>query len=240
MKNFMFAAVSALCITSVSAHAATLSDLVGGATLTEGDVTFSGFAFTDNVPSPAFAGDFVADPNGIEVTTSSTASTTTLSFSLDPGASISGFDTASGLEHLFSFFVDFNVAVSGGSTRTLTDVTLGGGDLFATGDAFSEVIFVDVINTPSVELEIFEDTRTGSSQTSETAMLGGLSSLDLFGTVEGNTFVDGATAGLSTFSLTFDLAGTAPPPSPIPLPAGLPLLLAGLGGLALLRSRKTL
>lgn len=240
MKSFMFAAVSALCITSVSAHAATLSDLVGGATLTEGDVTFSGFAFTDNVPSPAFAGDFVADPNGIEVTTSSTASTTTLSFNLDPGASISGFDTASGLAHLFSFFVDFNVAVSGGSTRTLTDVTLGGGDLFATGDAFSEVIFVDVINTPSVELEIFEDTRTGSSQTSETAMLGGLSSLDLFGTVEGNTFVDGATAGLSTFSLTFDLAGTAPPPSPIPLPAGLPLLLAGLGGLALLRSRKTL
>jgi len=240
MKNFMFAAVSALCITSVSAHAATLSDLVGGATLTEGDVTFSGFAFTDNVPSPAFAGDFVADPNGIEVTTSSTASTTTLSFNLDPGASISGFDTASGLAHLFSFFVDFNVAVSGGSTRTLTDVTLGGGDLFATGDAFSEVIFVDVINTPSVELEIFEDTRTGSSQTSETAMLGGLSSLDLFGTVEGNTFVDGATAGLSTFSLTFDLAGTAPPPSPIPLPAGLPLLLAGLGGLLLLRGRKTL
>ena len=213
---------------------------MAGATLTEGDVTFSGFVFTDNVPTPAFAGDFVADADGIEVTTSSTASTTTLSFSLDPGASISGFDTASGLAHLFSFFVDFNVAVSGGSTRTLTDVTLGGGDLSATGDAFSEVIFVDVINTPSVELEIFEDTRTGSSQTSETAMLGGLSSLDLFGTVEGNTFVDGATAGLSTFSLTFDLAGTAPPPSPIPLPAGLPLLLAGLGGLALLRGRKTL
>jgi len=219
---------------------------VAGATLTEGDVTFSGFVFTDNVPTPAFAGDFVADADGIEVTTSSTASTTTLSFSLDPGASISGFDTASGLAHLFSFFVDFNVAVSGGSTRTLTDVTLGGGDLFATVDAFSEVIFVDVITpqpnttTQPIELEIFEETLTGSSQTSDTAMLGGLSSLDLFGTIKGNTFLDGATAGLSTFSLTFDLAGTAPPPSPIPLPAGLPLLLAGLGGLALLRGRKTL
>jgi hypothetical protein len=60
-------------------------------------VTFSGFAFTDNVQTPAFAGDFVADADGIEVTTSSTASTTTLSFNLDPGASISGFDTASDL-----------------------------------------------------------------------------------------------------------------------------------------------
>lgn len=239
MKSFTLAAVSALCISSGATYAATLSDLVGGATMTEGDVTFSGFAFTDNVPTPAFAGDFVADANGIEVTTSSTASTTTLSFNLDPGASISGFDTATGLEHLFSFFVDFNVAVAGGSTRTLSDVTLSGGDLFATVDAFSKIGFADAINTPSIELEIFEDTLTGS-QTNDTEMLGGLSSLDLFGTVEGKTFVDGATAGLSTFSLTFDLAGTAPPPSPVPLPAGLPLLLAGLGGLALLRRRKTL
>ncbi|MEQ8900434.1 MAG: VPLPA-CTERM sorting domain-containing protein [Roseovarius sp.] len=239
MKSIALAAVSALYISSGPAYAATLSDLVGGATLTEGDVTFSGFAFTDNVRTPAFAGDFVADANGIEVTTSSTASTTTLSFNLDPGASISGFDTASSLGHMFSFFVDFNVAVAGGSTRTLSDVTLGGGDLFATVDAFSEVIFVDGINLPSVELEIFEDTLTGS-QTSDTEMLGGLSSLDLFGTVGGLTLGDGATAGLSAFSLTFDLAGTAPPPSPVPLPAGLPLLLAGLGGLALLRRRKTL
>lgn len=239
MKSIALAAVSALYISSGPAYAATLSDLVGGATLTEGDVTFSGFVFTDNVPTPAFSGDFVADANGIEVTTSSTASTTTLSFNLDPGASISGVDTTSGLEHRFSFFVDFSVAVAGGSTRTLTDLTLGGGDLVAREDAFSNIGFADAINTPSVELEIFEDTLTGS-QTSETAMLVSLSSLDLFGTVEGNTFVDGATAGLSTFSLTFDLAGTAPPPSPIPLPAGLPLLLAGLGGLALLRRRKTL
>jgi len=234
MKSFMFAAVSALCITSVSAHAATLSDLVGGATLTEGDVTFDGFAFTDFNPNKIgpLTGDFVPDASEIEVTTSSTASTTTLSFALTPGASVTEFA-------VFDFFVDFSVAVSGASSRTLTDVTLGGGDLIATEDAFSKIGFADAIISPSVELEIFEDTLTGS-QTSETAMLGGLSSLDLFGTVEGNTFVDGATAGLSTFSLTFDLAGTAPPPSPIPLPAGLPLLLAGLGGLALLRSRKTL
>lgn len=131
------------------------------------------------------------------------------------------------------------MAVTGGSTRTLTDVTLGGGDLFATVDASSEVIFEDAINASSVVLEIFEDTEFGS-QTSDSAMLGGVSTLGLFGLVEGATFVETATAGLSTFSLTFDLSGTAPPPATIPLPAGLPLLLAGLGSLALLRRRKTL
>ncbi|SHL58794.1 VPLPA-CTERM protein sorting domain-containing protein [Roseovarius marisflavi] len=239
MKKLMFAAVSALCITSVSTHAATLADLAAGASLVEGDVTFSGFVFTDNTPLPAFPGDFILDPANLEVTASSTASTTTLSFSLDPGASIAGFDTSSGLPHVFDFFVDFNVAVTGGSTRTLTDVTLGGGDLFATVDAFSEVVFADAINTPSIVLEIFEDAQP-DSQTSDSAMLGGVSTLGLFGQVEGKTFVETATAGLSTFSLTFDLSGTAPPPATIPLPAGLPLLLAGLGSLALLRRRKTL
>ena len=47
MKNIMFAAVSALCISSGATYAATLSGLVAGATLTEGDVTFSGFEFSN-------------------------------------------------------------------------------------------------------------------------------------------------------------------------------------------------
>ena len=167
------------------------------------------------------------------MTTSSTSTTTTLSFAFDPSPFISGELT------VFDFLIDFSVAVTGGSSRTLTDVTLGGGDLFAEDDAFSDVNFADAIDNPSVFVNIFEAT-SGGSQTSMTDDLEGVTSLNLLGRANGLTFTSIAEAGLSTFSLTFDLAGTAPPPSPVPLPAGLPLLLAGLGGLALLRRRKTL
>ena len=233
MKSFTLAAVSALCISSGATYAATLSDLVAVATLTEGDVTFSGFEFRNEVPDPPFPDDFNADASEIEVTTSSTSTTTTLSFALDPSPSILGELT------VFDFLIDFDVAITGGSSRTLTDVTLGGGDLFASEDAFSDVNFADAVDEPSVLVNIFEDTLNGS-HTSMTDDLDGVTSLNLLGRANGQTFTSTATAGLSTFSLTFDLAGTAPPPSPVPLPAGLPLLLAGLGGLALLRRRKTL
>jgi hypothetical protein len=44
---------------------------------------------------------------------------------------------------------------------------------------------------------------------------------------------------ITVSSLTLNVYGTAvPAPSPVPLPAGLPLLLAGLGGMAALRLRR--
>jgi hypothetical protein len=51
----------------------------------------------------------------------------------------------------------------------------------------------------------------------------------------------GAFIGFSFFVLAFALAGVEEPENPvgvIPLPAGLPLLLTALGGLALLRQRQ--
>jgi hypothetical protein len=50
----------------------------------------------------------------------------------------------------------------------------------------------------------------------------------------GATFANGADLGLT--DVVFGTASTAP--QPVPLPAGAPLLLAGLAGLALLRRRK--
>jgi hypothetical protein len=61
--------------------------------------------------------------------------------------------------------------------------------------------------------------------------------LGLEGRIEGDT-TGASTAGLSTFSLTFDLAGTPPQPQPdgvIPVPPALPLALTAFAGLAVLR-----
>jgi hypothetical protein len=245
MKTFLIAGIASLCAFSHPAHAATatLETLLGSVTLTQGDVTFSNFAFADNVPTPALDGDFIPDPNLVDVTTSATASTTTLTFSFLPPVAISGVDPA-GSEHIFDFFIDFDVSVSAASSRTLTGLTLGDGDLSASGtNAFAQVAFNDASPIPvNALVGIFEATEFGS-QVTDISTLPDLSSLSLFGRIEGETNASDSTAGLSTFALTFDLDGTppvTPPATPVPLPASLPLILSGLGGLALLRRRKNI
>ena len=59
----------------------------------------------------------------------------------------------------------------------------------------------------------------------------------------GNLFTDGAFGFYNYSQARVRYAGLTeevlPPPNPIPLPASLPLLLAGIGGLSFLRRRKT-
>lgn len=233
------------------AQAATLSDLVAGNTLTESDLVFDNFFFDDRFGVDAtgtlpdnnetpFAGDRSVDASEVEITTSSTAGSVSLIAKIDPAISIAD-EESPGIDHLFEFFLDFNVSVIGGSSRQITAVTLGGGDLFATGTSVAEVIY-DIVGFTTIgnDLEIFESPSFSPfSQTSDTQNLTATSFLDLKGQIEGNTRA-GDVAGLSTFFLRFDLAGTPPPPPPppdgvVPVPPALPLFVTALAGLALWR-----
>ncbi|WP_340214224.1 hypothetical protein [Dinoroseobacter shibae] len=247
MRSFLAAtAVTALLPFSATvASAITLDQLVAGSTLTQGDVTFSGFKFDDRFGTDttgglpdrtdaAFPGDRSVDASEIGITTSSTSSTVSLTATIDPAISIAGEGSPT-LARIYDFFFDFTVTVAGTSVRTLDSVALGDGDLFATGNGVSEIIFDIAGISGRNDLEIFEAPGLGFSQSSDTTTLASVKSLDFLGQIEGDTR-DGDTAGISTFTITFDLGGVAPPPPHvIPVPAGLPLLLTGLVGLGLAR-----
>jgi hypothetical protein len=249
MRSFIAVAATSvvLPLSASMASAVTLDQLVLGTTLTQGDVTFSGFKFDDffgddetggldDRINNAFPGDRSVDASQIDISTSATSSTVSLTATINPAISIAGEDATSGFPNIYDFFLDFTVSVSGSSVRTLDAVTLGGGDLFASGAGVSEVIF-DIAGIGGAnDLEIFEAPGFNpASATSDTETLASVTSLNFLGQIEGDTKV-GATAGISTFTITFDLGGTAPPPPHvIPVPAGLPLLLTGLIGLGIAR-----
>jgi hypothetical protein len=228
------------------AQATPLSTLVAGTTLIQGDVTFDGFFFDDRfgddetsglidrTESP-LAGDRSVDASQIEITTSSTASSVTLTATINPAISIAD-EGGANLPHIFDFFLDFSVSVSSTSSRVITGVTLGGGDLFATRSGVSEVIY-DIVGLGGLnDLEIFDaPSLSPSSQTSQSQVLADLGLVDFRGRIEGDTRA-GDTAGLSSYSLTFDLAGTPPPlDGVVPVPPALPLALTAFAGFALLR-----
>jgi hypothetical protein len=246
----VLATTAVLPLGATLAQATPLSSLVGGSTLTEGDVTFSGFFFDDRFgddvtgtepdrQNATFPGDRSVDASEVTITTSSTASSVTLTATIDPGISIAeAADPDLFLENIFDFFLDFDVSIAAGSSRTITALRLGGGDLFATGAGLSEVIY-DVLGFGGgSDLEIFEAPGlTPFSQTTDAVGIPAVTALGLAGQIEGET-LSGATAGLSTFSLTFDLEGTAPPPpidGVVPVPPALPLALSAFAGFALLR-----
>jgi hypothetical protein len=231
------------------AQATPLSSLVSDGTLTEGDVVFGGFFFddrfgddeTEGAPDrqdASLPGDRSVASSEVEITTSSTDSSVTLTARIAPAIGISGGTEA--IERIFDFFLDFDVSVAAASSREITAVTLGLSDLFAQNDAFSEVVY-DILDLDAGnDLEIFEaHTLAPASQTSDSVALAATRFLAFEGQIRGNTFADNATATLSTFSLTFDLAGTSPPPPPldgvIPVPPALPLAMTAFAGFALLR-----
>lgn len=235
---FVLAAAAGLGSTGAHAASASLADLIGGGTLTEADIVFSGFMFTDRFDTDTpFAGDRPVSADQIDLSTSSTATTVTLTATVTPSISIAGQDAASGLEHIFEFFLDVSAAVSAPSTRQIIGVGLGGGDLFGTGGGDSEVVYAPGgFGSGGGVVELFE--FDGTSQTTDFLVLAGLTSLLLEGQIEGETRT-GETAGLSTFSLTLTMdQALTPPPAPIPLPASAVLLLGGLAGLGAVARRR--
>jgi hypothetical protein len=236
-KSFLIAATLSLGF-STAAHAVPLSTLIPGSTLVQGDATFENFFFEDLVPDP-LPGDQAVSAGEIDIKTSATANTVSLTATINPAISISGTNTGSDgapeiVESIFAFFLDFDISISGYSARQITGVSLVG-DVSAEGDALSRVVYdLGTSTVTNPDLEIFEDGLFPPPQLSDSITFSARNFVFFEGQIGGLTF-DGGTAGLLTFTLTFDLQD----PAVIPLPAGLPLLLAGLGSLALFRRRKS-
>lgn len=213
-----------LCCVGASAQAASLSTLISGGSLTAGDVVFSAFSFQDESDIQTYPNDTPVDASSISVDATTTTDSATLSFTIDPSLAIGGD------EGFFEFLLDFSASVASPSTRSIFEVTLGGGDLDATNQGIAEVVYEEV-GSDRGDLEIFEDpSGSQASQTFDSISGFTVQSLVLEGIIEGETGV-GDTAGLSMFSLTFKLEGTPPPHTPIPLPPSALLMLSALSGL---------
>lgn len=238
---FRTAAVAlALSVSAVSVQAATLADLLDPnkpSSITVGDLTFDSFSFTDSSDITNNPNETPVSASDINMTTSSTATTVTLTATVVPRLALAGPDG------FFGFLLDFVASVAGSSERTISQVLLDGGDLSASGEGFVEATH-DVFDgaTDLGNLDIFEDPSASNaadqSQTSASLSSGAAKSLGVEGEVEGETSEGGDTAGLGTYSLTFTLAGDPPVIPVVPLPAGLSLLLGGLAAFGVLKARR--
>ncbi|WP_177220427.1 VPLPA-CTERM sorting domain-containing protein [Poseidonocella sedimentorum] len=224
--------IISLATCPAQAASVTLSSLLGGGSVTEGDVTFGTFAFLDLSDVASYPEDREVAPSEVLISTSATASSVTLTATFDPSITL----VADGA--FFKFFLDFVASVDAPSTRQISGVSLTGDIIHAGSDSGVEAVYAlggfGSIGGP--EIEIFSAPGFGT-QISDGAALGTpVSALLMEGKSEGGIGFD-SSAHLSTYSLTFDLLGDPPVTTVVPLPAGLPLLLAGLGGLALVRRR---
>jgi hypothetical protein len=214
---------SVMASATAQADTATLEDLVNGATLTEGHALFDNFYFEDDDYS-----DIEVLASDITLSTSSTASTVSLTTVIDPGLELPGEIVA--LDEYFEFLMDFDLSIVGGLLQ-LSSIDLGFGDLDATGSSDAETSVLYALGAFEVGnngiIEIFEFAPS-ESQTADSHTLGSLATAMDF---EGDIFGDitpGSTAGLSTFSFTFNLVE---PPPPVPVPAAVWLFGTALIGL---------
>jgi hypothetical protein len=213
---------SVMASATAQADTATLEDLVvAGDTLTEGYALFDNFYFDDDSDTEVLA-------SNITLSTSSTASTVRLTTVIESGLELPGEN--GGFDEYFYFQMDFDLLIDGGSLQ-LSSIDLGFGDLDATGSSYAETLVWYALGGFEADnnaiIEIFEFAPSGS-QTADSHTLGSLATAIDF---EGDIFGDitpGSTAGLSTFSLTFNLVE---PPPPVPVPAAVWLFGTALIGL---------
>lgn len=112
-----------------------------------------------------------------------------------------------------------NSTGSGGLFAPVTGAMVGGAELFFVQPSFTAIYLGDPYLKFSLRGTFIEPT----------------------GSWDSDTFNDAATWDFGLQSVEWDASATsfeAGPSSPVPLPAGLPLLLAGLGAVALMRRRR--
>jgi hypothetical protein len=214
---------SVMASATAQADTATLEDLVNGATLTEGHALFDNFYFEDDDYS-----DIEVLASDITLSTSSTASTVRLTTVIDPGLELPGGIGV--LDEYFYFLMDFDLSITGGLLQ-LSSIDLGYGDLDATGSSDAETSVESALGAFEPDnngiIEIYETVQYGS-QTADSHTLGSLiTAMDFEVDISGDV-IPGSTAGLSTFSLTFNLVE---PPPPVPVPAAVWLFGTALIGL---------
>lgn len=218
-RKCAFAAV--LLAAPAAASAASLSSLTAGGGLTVGDVTFSGFGFSDL--GGGFGG-VAADAGAIDVTASSTATTVTLDYMLDPELMLGGFD-------FYEFESGFSAAVDAGSSRRFTSLRIVLADARRVGDAFIEI--------GSDSPNMLASLSTAGGPIDGIAALASLSSVDFDFFSQGESFESDSMASLGRFQITFGLnEAITPIGATVPLPATLPLLLGGIGLFGFVSRRK--
>lgn len=218
-------AAAAFVMAATGSQAATLSDLVAGATLAVEDVVFSGFTYDD---IGGYGGDVAVPTSSIEVTATSTADAVSLRFDFFAPILLGG-------DEVFEIVGAFDAQVTGGSSRTfvgttleLLSATIGPGPITAI-----EIGQTDRSTNTLLNINYFDN--SGVLQLFDSAPLPGLTAFSHGWDASGETDVD-SSAELRAFAITYQLDGATP--SPIPLPAGLPLLLAALGGFGVLGARR--
>jgi len=148
-----------------------------------------------------------------------------------------GTDKLSALSNNNAIF--WGLTIGAGSAYDLTSFEIDY-DRSATGpNSIAIDLFIDNVN----QGEVFSDNAVLNSG-AQSALV----DLSAFQNVTGSVFFRlsgwGATSSAGTFDIENDLAGgygiivSGNPIAAVPLPAGMPLLLAGIGGLAALRSRR--
>lgn len=216
--------VSGTVLSAGGAHAVGLDTLVAGGTLTDGDLAFADFTF-GNVG--AGFGGLGIGTGDIDVTLATTDTTATLLFDFVP-------DVTVGLDAFYEIGGSFSGTVTTGP-RTFVETTL---TLIGASIGGSGFPVIEVGQTVPAPFDLLNEVSLSpdGADLSDSEPLAGLTSFthEWDSTGEG----DASFAGIGGFSISYRLDGTRPP-DPIPLPAGLPLLVGALGVFALVRRRGT-
>ena len=213
-----------------SATSCTLEELFNGGSITVGDVTFD----NTSLDSGLSQGSVQADASAIIVTGVEAPTTATLNFNFLP-ANIS-LITGDFIDFIF----DMTATITG--VRTFDGATLTYDPLNVLGTTDGYLAYEAQFNgSGGPLLAAFLDrnpTRIPIEQfaASESVALTG-SSLAIQLLVLSEVFGTGGLADVAGFSLELSLAGDAPA-SEVPLPAALPLMIAGLAGFRFIGRRK--